>query len=70
MAGVAASLMEAFLKQVPFAALAVRQAVAHGSEDEKRSVNAEEEDGEPKGDFHGVEVVRGLLGEAQRCATR
>ena len=63
MLGVAPGLMEAFLKQVPFAALAVGQAVTHGGKGEACLAEAEEEDGEPKGDFHGVEVVKGLVGK-------
>jgi len=61
MLGVAPGLMEAFLKQVPFAALAVGQAVTHGGKGEACLAEAEENKGESKGDFHGVEVVKGLL---------
>ena len=64
MLGVAPGLMEAFLETGPVCRAGVGQAVTHGGKGEACLAEAEE-DGEPKGDFHGVKVVKGLVGKAQ-----
>ena len=59
----AASLVQAFLEQGQFSTAAVAEAVADGGLGEACLAEAEENKGESKGDFHGVEVVKGLVGK-------